>query len=90
MPQTIEVADVFRVRYAGVRKRHVVYGMLIGMAGGALTLAVIDKQSTNPETFDAAVMGAIFFGLPAGAIGGAVIPIGRPLYEAVNVVRKTP
>jgi hypothetical protein len=36
------------------------------------------------------VLGAIFVGLPAGAIGGAVVPIGQPLYEAANVVRKTP
>ena len=89
-PQVIKVADVFRVRYTGGRKHHVLYGILIGMASGALTLAVIDKQSSHPETVDAAVMGAIFFGLPAGAIGGAVIPIGPPLYEAVHVIRKTP
>jgi hypothetical protein len=90
-PQTIEAADVVRVRYAGVRKRHVVYGMLIGVAAGALTAVVIDQHSSHPSTkVEAAAIGAIFFGLPAGAIGGAVVPIGRPLYERANVVRKTP
>jgi len=90
-PQAIKAADVFRVRYAGVRKRHVLYGILIGMAGGALTLAVIDKHSSHPSTtVEAAVMGAIFLGLPTGAIGGAAVPIGQPLYETTNVVRKTP
>jgi hypothetical protein len=90
-PQAIEAADVIRIRYAGVRKRHVVYGMLIGMAGGALAAVVIDQHSSHPSTkVEAAVIGAIFFGLPAGAITGAVVPIGQPLYEATNVVRKTP
>ena len=90
-PQAIEASDVIRVRYAGVRKRHVVYGMLIGMAGGALAAMVIDQHSSHPSTkVEAAVIGAIFFGLPAGAIAGAVVPIGHPLYEATNVVRKTP
>jgi hypothetical protein len=90
-PQAIEAADVVRIRYAGVRKRHVVYGVLIGVAGGALGAVVIDQHSSHPSTkLEAAVIGAIFFGLPAGAIGGAVVPIGQPLYEALNVVRKTP
>ena len=90
-PQAIDAADVIGVRYACVRKRHVVYGMLIGMAGGALAAVVIDQHSSHPSTkVEAAVIGAIFFGLPAGAIAGAVVPIGQPLYEATKVVRKTP
>ncbi|MCX6537337.1 MAG: hypothetical protein NT151_00170 [Acidobacteria bacterium] len=90
-PRAIEAADVVRVRYAGVRKRHVIYGMLIGMAGGALVTVVIDKQSSRPSsTVEAAGLGAIFIGLPGGAIGGALVPIGQPLYEAASVVRKTP
>jgi hypothetical protein len=88
-PQAIEAADVVRVRYAGVRKRHIAHGMLIGMAGGALALVVSDQHSSHPSTkVEAAVLGAIFVGLPFGAIGGAVVPIGQPLYEAANVVRK--
>ncbi len=90
-PRAIEVADVVRVRYAGVRKRHVIYGMLIGIAGGALAAVVIDKQSSRPSsTVEAAGLGAIFIGLPGGAVGGALVRIGPPLYEAANAVRKTP
>ncbi len=90
-PQVIEATDVFRVRYAGVRKHKIVHGMLIGMVSGALTLAIIDKQSSHPSTtVEAAVMGAIFFGLPAGAIVGAAVPIGQPLYEASNVIGRIP
>jgi hypothetical protein len=90
-PRAIEAADVLRVRYAGVRRRHVIYGMLIGMASGALAAVLIDKQSSRPSsTAEAAVLGAIFIGLPAGTVGGAVVPIGQPIYEAANVARKTP
>jgi hypothetical protein len=89
-PQTIEAADVFRVRYAGIRKRHAVYGLLLGMPCGAATLWAIDRGSSHPKAAEAAVMGAIFIGLPGGAIAGAAAPIGPPLYEAAKVVRKTP
>ncbi len=90
-PRAIDVTDVVRVRYAGVRKRHVIYGMLIGMAGGALAAVAIDKQSSHPSsTAEAAGLGAIFVGLPGGAIGGALVPLGQPLYEAASGVRKTP
>lgn len=90
-PRAIEAAEVVRVRYAGVRKRHVIYGMLIGMAGGAVANVIIDKQSSRPSsTAEAAGLGAIFVGLPIGAVGGALVPIGQPLYEAATVVRKTP
>ena len=65
--------------------------MLIGMAGGAVANVIIDKQSSRPSsTGEAAGLGAIFVGLPIGAVGGALVPIGQPLYEAANVVRKTP
>lgn len=90
-PRAIEAADVVRVRYAGVRKRHVIYGMLIGMAGGAVANVIIDKQSSHPSsTAEAAGLGAIFVGLPIGAAGGALVPIGQPLYEAAHGVRETP
>ena len=90
-PRAIEVADVLRVRYAGVRKRHVIYGMLIGMAVGAVATVIVDKQSSHPSsTVEAAGLGAIFLGLPIGAVGGALVPIGPPLYEAATAVRKTP
>jgi len=88
--KTIGAEDVFRVRYAGIRKRHALYGMLVGMPVGAISLWAIDRNSDKPNAVDAAVLGAVFFGLPGGAIAGAAMPIGPPLYEAEKVVRKTP
>lgn len=88
--RTIEVADVLRVRDAGVRKRHVFYGMLIGAVAGAVGTVAIDHHSSHPEAAQAAGMGAILIGLPGGALVGAALPVGPPLYEAVDAVRRTP
>ena len=96
--QTIEAGNVFRVRYAGIRSRHAKWGMLIGAAAGAIAGAIIYRNpttvqhsdgstSTLDQQVEAAVMYAIFLGLPGGAIGGALMPIGQPLYEAAAVVR---
>lgn len=90
-PQVFEAADVLRVRYASNRKRHVIYGVLIGMAVGAVASVVIDKQSSHPSSAaEAAGLGAIFIGLPVGAVVGALVPRGQLLYEAATVVRRTP
>ena len=71
-------------------KRHVVYGILIGMAAGAVTLRAIDSQSSHPSSPSEAIeMGAVIVGLPAGAIAGAVVPIGPPLSEAAKVDGET-
>jgi hypothetical protein len=97
--QTIEAADVFRVRYAGIRSHRAKWGALIGAAGGAIAGAIAYRDPrtfqqsdgsthTNNMAIEAAVLGAIFIGLPGGAIGGAVMPIGPPLYEAATVVRR--
>ena len=82
-PRAIASADVLRVRYAGIRRRHVLYGMLIGAAAGGVAVWAIDRQSSHPSsTAESFGMGAVFVGLPSGALGGAVLPIGPPLYEA--------
>ena len=78
----IPAADVLRVRYAGVRARHVRYGMAIGAVVGAVAMWAIDSQSGHPEPGSALGLGALFLGLPGGALAGAVIPIGPPLYQA--------
>lgn len=99
--QTIETAEVFRVRYAGIRSRHARWGMLIGATAAAIAGAIIYRNptivqhsdgstSTLDQQVEATVMYAIFLGLPGGAIGGALMPIGEPLYEAAAVVRKAP
>ena len=90
-PRVFEAADVLRVRYASNRKRRVIYGMLIGMAAGAVATAIIDSRSSHPSSaVEAAGLGAIFIGLPAGAVVGALVPSGQLLYEATTVVRRTP
>lgn len=86
-----EAADVLRVRYASHRKRHVIHGMLVGMVVGAVATVLIDKQSSHPSSaVEAAGLGAIFIGLPAGAVVGALVPTGQLLYEATTAVRSTP
>ena len=80
--QSIERTDVYRIRYA--RTGHpVIYGALIGAAVGALSLWAVDRRSTHP-TADEAVGFGIILGPPAGAIVGAVLPHGAPLYEATK------
>jgi hypothetical protein len=83
-PRAIAAGDVVRVRHAGVRKRRVLHGILIGMVAGGLASFAIDQHSSHPYAAEAAGMGAIFIGLPGGAIVGAALPIGPPLYEAAN------
>jgi len=95
--QTIEAAEVFRVRYAGIRSRHAKWGMLIGASAMAIVGAIAYEPTTHTESdgsthtqnqaIGAALFSALFFGLPYGAIAGAVMPIGPPLYEAAAVAR---
>lgn len=89
-PLVVAGADVLRVRYAGVRKRHVLYGMLIGAVAGGVTFWAADKLSDSPDPYESgADIGAIVIGLPAGAAVGAALPIGPPLYEAAPVAGMT-
>jgi hypothetical protein len=86
-PRTVQRADVYRVRYADIRAKHAIWGMLIG-AGAA---AAIGGLSYNEEQkVEAAVIYALFFGLPIGAATGAALPIGAPIYEAEKIVRTGP
>ena len=85
-PTTLQRTDVYRVRYADVRAKHALWGMLIGAAAGAAIGAAADAE----QRAEASVMSALFFGLPIGAATGAALPIGPPLYEAERIVRKGP
>ena len=79
-PRVFEAADVLRVRYARNRKRHVIYGMLIGMAAGDAATAIIDRQSSHPSSaVEAAGLGAIVIGLTVGGVVGALVPSGHLL-----------
>ncbi len=86
--QEIARDDVYRVRLAGRRARRAFLGMWIGAAVGALVTVAIDSKSKDPRPGEAAGIGAIFFGLPGGAIVGAALPVGPPLYEAAAIRRK--
>lgn len=89
--RVFDAAEVLCVRYAGNRKRHVIRGLLIGMAAGAAVTMIIDRRSSHPSSAaEAAGLGAIFIGAPAGAAVGALVPSGQLLYEAAAVVRRAP
>lgn len=80
--EVIAAARIVRIRYAGLRKRNILYGMLAGLAGGAVTTVIVDQSSAHPSSIgEAAGMGGFLLGLPIGAIAGALIPVGPPLYE---------
>ena len=81
--QVLEPARIVQIRYAGLRKRNTLYGMLAGLAAGAVTTVIIDQSSSHPSTVaEAAGVGGFLVGLPLGAVVGALIPVGPPLYEA--------
>ncbi|HOC24817.1 MAG TPA: hypothetical protein PKJ13_05870 [bacterium] len=80
--KVIPAARIVRIRYDGLRTRNTLYGMLAGLAVGAIATVVIDQNSAHPSSVgEAAGMGGFLLGLPIGAIAGALIPVGPPLYE---------
>lgn len=82
-PQIVARPDVFRVRYANLRRRNTLLGMAIGTAAGA---AILGIATNSPNRSAGAAAGAIF-GLGFGALGGGVLPLGAPLYEAERPAR---
>lgn len=76
-PQVIQRGDVFRVRYANIRRRNTLLGMAIGIGAGA----AIVGAATDSAKAAGATAGALF-GMGFGALGGGVLPLGAPLYEA--------
>ncbi len=86
-PEVISRPDVFRVRYANIRRRHT----LIGMAVGAVVGAVMVKRElfggTGSQQTNATLIGAAF-GVGGGAAVGGALPVGKPLYEASGGLKK--
>ena len=76
-PEVIARVDVFRVRYANIRRRNT----LLGMAIGAGAMAVIAASRSSYDRGLNALAGAVAAVGPGAAVGG-VWPIGKPLYEA--------
>lgn len=83
--QVVDASNVLRVELAGVRRRRVLqYGVPFGMLAGGLVTMAIDNRSKHPEPGQAFAMGAVFAGLPLGALAATAIPLGPPLYEAAG------
>ena len=83
-PEVMSREDVFRVRYANIRRRNT----LLGMAIGAGVLAVWGAQNENFGGTDGALLAAAIFGVGPGAAVGGALPIGKPLYEASGGLKK--
>jgi hypothetical protein len=82
-PQVIRRDDVFRVRYANIRRRHTLLGLAIGAGAGAAIGAAAEEGEFRGAA--ATIMGLA--GLGVGAAVGGALPIGPPLYEAEAVRR---
>jgi hypothetical protein len=80
-PQLIRRQEVFRVRYANIRRRNTLIGLAIGAGAGAAMGATADDYRGVAAT----TMGLV--GLGVGAALGGALPIGPPLYEAESVRR---
>jgi hypothetical protein len=83
-PEVISREDVFRVRYANIRRRNT----LLGMAIGAGVMAMWGAQNENFGGKNGALLAGAVFGVGPGAAVGGAIPIGKPLYEASGGLRK--
>jgi hypothetical protein len=77
--QLIRRAEVFRVRYANIRRRHTLWGLAIGAGAG---MAIGAKADSYRE---AAVAFGGLLGLGIGSAAGGALPIGPPLYETERV-----
>lgn len=85
-PLTVVREEVFRVRYANIRRRHTLIGMAVGAATGAIIWGLAGRD--NRDVGGYALGGAILGVGPGAAVGGA-LPIGVPQYEAPGGLRKS-
>jgi hypothetical protein len=74
-PHSIAKEDVFRVRYANIRRKHTLLGMAIGAGAG-----VVSGLANSSARGGASIIGALA-GLGIGAAVGGSLPIGPPLYQ---------
>jgi len=84
-PEVIMREDVFRVRYANIRRRNTLLGMAIGAGTGAIIWGLAGRDNRNVGGY--ALGGAVLGVGPGAAVGGAM-PIGAPLYEAPGGLKK--
>ena len=81
-PRRIAGGDVRQVRDLKRERRRLITGILAGAAIGAGVTTAVDQGSSHPSSKkEAATIGALLIGAPAGAVVGRMMR-GRPLYEA--------
>ena len=79
--------DVLRVRYAKIRRKHVLIGMGIGAAAMGVFIGRIAHMTNGTSGAVAGAAGGAVPGLGLGAAVGAALPIGAPLYKATLALR---
>ncbi len=79
---TLAREDVFRVREAGVRRRHALIGGVIGAVPLGILTAGAARMASGNSAAVAGGLGGALMGFGVGAAAGAAVPIGPPLYEA--------
>ena len=77
--EEIQRANVFRVRYANIRRRHTLLGLAIGAGAG---IAIGAGAGANSGYQGAVALGMGLLGVGVGSAVGGALPIGAPLYEA--------
>ena len=87
--RSLAAPDVVSIRAAGVKRRHVRYGLLLGLAvgwmvGWAVHTEDRDSRISGGDQKVAASAKGMLIGLSLGAIVGATLPVGQPLYEATR------
>ena len=87
---TLSSRDVFRVRTASTRRRHVLIGMGIGGAAVAIFIGRVAYMVSGKSGAAAGAIGGAGFGMGLGAAVGAALPrsIGPTLYEATSELRR--
>ena len=78
-PVVIERSNVFRLRYADIRKKWTLIGLGIGVGAGL----IVGVASGGPSADN----GWALIGAGVGALTGAAIPTGPPLYESATPMR---
>lgn len=79
-PECIRRENVFRVRYADIRRHHALIGAAAGFAVCFATGVTTEWKYTGLSRSE----GGLFFGAWGAGVGaatGALLPIGKPLYE---------
>ena len=87
--KTLSSRDVFRVRMASTRRRHVRIGMCIGGAVFGILIGGVAYMVSGSDGAVGGGIGGAGLGMGLGAAVGAALPrsIGPTLYEATNELR---